>query len=633
MLFGDHSVSDPRVFGASLELLMQLAPPTLTDVYKRFDRDDEVVTNVIEHFTKIFFYPTVVKFETIASQTISFFYRLCASPDLICQDLMLLLSVKIKEISNRTRTRESLSQPSGSQTTVTGEAIKRIPKYLLARLIFVFGRVAMQDMIFLDIDVYNNMKYREDLKKEKNDMKKKINKRKSHLNSLNSSASDALKRLSTTAAEPQQEPDEMLIGATAEDRIADEINRICEKELVHDKSGMLNRIVTVVEDILSHPSKYRDEYLQTTACLTLTRFMSVSSAFCNENMTFLMNILSQTKSVTLKCNIIVALSDFTCRFPNVIEPWTSRLYSTLTEDDVTVRLTAVKMLAHLILQEMIRVRGQLSDMAVCIVDRDPQIQLVTKAFFKEIANKSNILYNVLPDIISRLSSADSKVEEEKYRIIMKHIMSLIQKDRQVESLVEKLCLRFKVTNSERQWRDIAYCLSLLSHTERTIKKLTDHIPNYRDKVQYDEVYDCFKTIISNANKLAKPEMKKVASEYDEKLKECLDVNENNGMTAVDSAGDSDGIGIASSSGATQAKRGTKVPAKSKKDNRRRNSSESEDDFAFVEPSGPAPRATKRGSRVPARRVERRVVETASDDDDENDENVPLPRASSKRRHR
>jgi condensin complex subunit 1 len=132
---------------------------------------------------------------------------------------------------------------------------------------------------------------------------------------------------------------------------------------------------------------------------------------------------------------------------------------------------------------------------------------MTQQFFKEIAHKSNILYNVLPDIISRLSDMKLNLEEDKYRTIMKYIIRLIQKDRQVESLVEKLCLRFKVTNEERQWRDIAYCLTLLTYTEKTMKKLVDLIGNFKDKVQVTEVYDSFKLIISNTSKLAKPELK------------------------------------------------------------------------------------------------------------------------------
>lgn len=219
------------------------------------------------------------------------------------------------------------------------------------------------------------------------------------------------------------------------------------------------------------------------------------------------------------------MSDLTFRFPNIIEPWTTHIYSTLHENNITLRLTAVKMLSHLILHEMIRVKGQISDLAMCLVDPVTEIRTMTEQFFKEISQKSNILYNVLPDIISRLSDASSKVEEGKYQNIMKYIMALIHKDKQVESLVEKLCLRFKITNSERQWRDIGFCLSLLAYNEKTMKKLIDHVPNFKDKVQVQEVYDAFKLIINNTNKNAKQELKTIVQEFETKLEECLAVND------------------------------------------------------------------------------------------------------------
>ena len=46
---------------------------------------------------------------------------------------------------------------------------------------------------------------------------------------------------------------------------------------------------------------------------------------------------------------------------------------------------------------------------------------------------------------------------------MKYIIGLIEKDKLLESLVEKLCLRFRATRTERQWRDISYCLSLFPY--------------------------------------------------------------------------------------------------------------------------------------------------------------------------
>lgn len=260
--------------------------------------------------------------------------------------------------------------------------------------------------------------------------------------------------------------------------------------------------------------------------MTLIRFMTVSAPFCEEQLPFLMNILQLTTNIKIKCNIIIGLADFTFRFPNVIEPWTNHFYAALYEKNDEVRLTAVKMLSHLIMHEMIRVKGQISDLVLCIVDQNEEIKQMTQQFFKEIATKSNILYNVLPDIISRLSDPESKITEERYHTIMKFIMDLVKKDRQVESLVEKLCLRFRCTTEERQWRDIAFCLSLLTYTEKTIKKLIDSIRDFKDKVQVDEVMDYFKQIINQTSKTAKPELKALLTDFELRLNDCLAIKDN-----------------------------------------------------------------------------------------------------------
>lgn len=603
---GERGRNDPRVFVGCLELLMNSVSPG-SKFYQRSDKT-ETITAILDLFRQIFFYPRCPEFESVATRVIGYLYHMCQTPDRLCEEIMHDICKKLRELSEK-RQQQMLEALDENLNPTSPTTAFYIPEYLLARLVYVFGYVASKELMFLDNDVYNNMKYREDLKREKKDLKKKTNnKRKTLLSSLNQSASDVLKRLSTTAAEPQQEPDEMLVGATAEDSIAELINQICENELVNAPDCMLRSFVPILSEILTYPAKYRNEHVQQAACTTLIRFMLVSSIFCNEMMSFLMNVMNKTKSTQIKCNIIIGLSDFTCRFPNVIEPWTPNLYSTLLETDITVRLTAVKMLSHLILQEMIRVRGQLSDMAVCIVDENEEIRKVTKEFFKAIKDKSNILYNVLPDIISRLSPADALLQEDKFRSIMTYIMDLIDKDRQVESLVDKLCLRFKVTTVERQWRDIAYCLSLLRHTEKTLKKLIDHIPQFKDKIQSDEVMDCFKTIINNANKqVTKSELKIIAKELDMKLQECL-------MTGTDGAQqvDGDAAGVESSQAPVKGKKRTqKVAAKQKRRNNRYASSDGSD---YDEPVASQPSRKATAPRSAKHKSQHTVVQTDSDDD-------------------
>ncbi|XP_052888716.1 condensin complex subunit 1 isoform X2 [Anopheles moucheti] len=578
---------DPRIFVATLELFMNSVPQATNSskYHKRYEHSSPTVQHVIDLYTKLFFCSQVQSFDDIGTKVFDFIYKMVKTPDLLTQSIVVALYERLQKLSDTSMvetTSEDLrnsqmSQISGSTQDPTIRASSQtatppeqllltVPHFLAARFIFTIGYVAMREMIYLDIDVYSNMKYRQELKEELKNQKKKnaalagnknmnasvintgkvANMRKTLSTSMNVSASNALKRLSGSTGTDRNAPDqtepeeELLSGATAEDAVAEEINYICEQELLYGKDNLLNRLIPTVLEVCKFPNRYKDDMVQKAAVLTLIRLMAVSSKFCDDNMPFLMNIFKHTKNNDIKCNIVIGLSDFTFRFPNVTEPWTKHMYATLHEENVELRMTAVKMLSHLILHEMIRVKGQISDLALCIVDSVKEIRIITEQFFKEIANKSNILYNVLPDIISRLSDPSLQLEEEKYHIIMRYIIGLINKDKQIESLVEKLCLRFRVTKEVRQWRDIAFCLSLLSYNEKTIKKLTENISCFKDKVQHEEIYQAFRTIISNTSKLAKVELKTAVVEFDTRLKECLEVrDENVDAAATNTAGSSD----------------------------------------------------------------------------------------------
>lgn len=77
----------------------------------------------------------------------------------------------------------------------------------------------------------------------------------------------------------------------------------------------------------------------------------------------------------------------------------------------------------------------------------------------------------------------------------------------MEALVEKLCQRFKLSTEERQWRDIAYCLSLFSYNERSLRKLIENLDCYKDKLHCSGVMESFNTLMNNTAKMAKNEIK------------------------------------------------------------------------------------------------------------------------------
>jgi condensin complex subunit 1 len=78
-------------------------------------------------------------------------------------------------------------------------------------------------------------------------------------------------------------------------------------------------------------------------------------------------------------------------------------------------------------------------------------------------------------------------------------------EKQAEQIIEKLCQRFKLSgNDERQWRDIAFCLSMLPFkSDRSITRLVEALPEYQDKLYEPKVYARFQEILNKVRPIAR----------------------------------------------------------------------------------------------------------------------------------
>lgn len=103
-------------------------------------------------------------------------------------------------------------------------------------------------------------------------------------------------------------------------------------------------------------------------------------------------------------------------------------------------------------------------------------------------------------VISHLSVGEHAMNEEGFQSTMRYIFTFIEKEKQAESIVEKLCQRFRLSEDPRQWRDIAFCLSLLPYkSERSVKKLIEGLTFYRDKLHEEIVFSRFHDILSKVS--------------------------------------------------------------------------------------------------------------------------------------
>lgn len=84
-------------------------------------------------------------------------------------------------------------------------------------------------------------------------------------------------------------------------------------------------------------------------------------------------------------------------FSNVIDENNAELYRGLSDRNERVKKNTLMVLTHLILNGMIKIKGQLGEMAKCLEDKDQRIADLAKLFFTELSTKDNAIYNNLPD--------------------------------------------------------------------------------------------------------------------------------------------------------------------------------------------------------------------------------------------
>ena len=74
--------------------------------------------------------------------------------------------------------------------------------------------------------------------------------------------------------------------------------------------------------------------------------------------------------------------------------------------------------------------------------------------------------------------------------------------------------------SERQARDLAHCISQLSVSERSLRKLQDNFACYKDWLVDDLVFEAFSVLLSKNKKFTKPEVKGLLDELERLMKDA-----------------------------------------------------------------------------------------------------------------
>ncbi|KAL3693566.1 hypothetical protein R1sor_007217 [Riccia sorocarpa] len=390
----------------------------------------------------------------------------------------------------------------------------------VGRFLFVAAHVALKHLVYIE-------SCGRKLRKQRTEEKK----------AAANSAADISESQGQIDDQQEEENISKELGLNAsEDAKLDDITEQAENEIV---SGYMNRkfliggiAPIVVKLCRASAVMHQNPKLQANAMLALCKLMVIDAAFCEDNLQLLFTVAQNSPEDSIRSNCVIALGDLALRFPNLLEPWLDRMYARVHDPSASVRKNSVLVLSHLILNDMIKVKGHISELAMHIEDEDQRISDLVKIFFHELSKKgNNPIYNLFPDILSRLSCNEA-LSQNGFYTIMQFLMATIKKCKQMEGLIEKLCNRFTGTTDPRQWQSLAYCLSQLTYTHSCLRRLSDSSKLYEHALVDDEVFGHFKTLIVKTRKLTKSELKVILNELEEKLVLCHNEKKEQQMAAL-----------------------------------------------------------------------------------------------------
>ncbi|RZC35597.1 condensin complex subunit 1, partial [Asbolus verrucosus] len=430
------------------------------------------------------FFKKVPYYSEAMQSGLDFIFRVCSKPTEVCEKILKKIHEKLKQ----------------SQKTLL----------LTTRFCQLLGYLAIKMLGFLDNTVYRELKRRNYLREaRKENDKNKTNRRRTSKKTTNS----------------RNNNDSCLMGAEAEDTDAEFILNVLENYVVSN-SGVIGQYYSYLVNICQRPDLYNNPLLQQAAVIALMRYMLISSKFCRDNIRLLFTIFEKTTFPELKRTILVHCSDLLTRFPNIVEPWSPRIYGGLKDPRVEVRKTAFFALSNLILRDMIRAHSHISEMAACLIDEKQEMRNMCKTFFGRLAQKENNLANVIPDIFSHLVKLE-EVSEENLRFIMKFLFDLVDNSKRTENLVDRFCCKYTPNEDFKLNRNITYCLSLINYNDKALRKLHEKFPLYKHHVHDAEIYSTFQQILTECSKqkVGRADLKPIITDIENCIASVFEMNE------------------------------------------------------------------------------------------------------------
>ena len=480
------------------------------DIYKKFIKEVHIEWKIVEEFVNMFIYcheslseenkDMILKIHIyfllkyqgcmnadyfiVAEKIIHLIFILRYDPEILSDFLLKRMSVFLDENNNVVSSNQIFENikkdhemdfpmtqminedEESQQEKKMTQKERRIYLQKLIHLLFVSGEISLKFLYFIEkIDLQLQKRKQEQLK-----------------------------------IEMQDELQQVMDGPEAEYEIQKtSLNQIIES--IFQKDNLLYSFVELVKKIIYTEIKLeesQDGLLFTVSINSLIKFMILNTKTAQENLPLLYDLLKNLKiSEKIKSNIIIGIGDLFHRYPNLLNPKIRELFSCL-KSTKNLKRTTITVLSHLILNDYVKIKAEIADFVLLLDDEDSSIVENAKIFFFELNQKDPLfINNILPDAISRLSRKEEEggISEISFEKFSKYILQFIDKINLIEKLIEKLVLRLRETENEKEVRNVLICIYHLSANEKNLKKLLENADILRRKLSIEAVGDILKNII------------------------------------------------------------------------------------------------------------------------------------------
>jgi condensin complex subunit 1 len=93
---------------------------------------------------------------------------------------------------------------------------------------------------------------------------------------------------------------------------------------------------------------------------------------------------------------------------------------------------------------MLKLKGEIVDICMLLESEDHKLRDLINLFFYEVNQKgNNVIYNIIPKALAKLSNEYKDLDYNKFQNIVKILLKHVEKDKHTEGLIEKLFTKLK----------------------------------------------------------------------------------------------------------------------------------------------------------------------------------------------